>query len=78
MSSRKDDGSSNNPPLEQIEELLTDSDDDQLPSGWDMRVTEKGRVFYIRSVSKYLSLSLLNLLVGCNTFLSNYISDIVD
>ena len=38
------------PPLEVVEDLLTDSDDEVLPTGWDMRVTDKGRVFYVRSV----------------------------
>ena len=39
---------SSTPPLEDVEDLLTDSDDEGLPSGWDMRVTDKGRVFYVR------------------------------
>lgn len=38
---------SSTPPLEDVEDLLTDSDDEGLPSGWDMRVTDKGRVFYV-------------------------------
>lgn len=42
--------STSTPPLEVVEDLLTDSDDEVLPTGWDMRVTDKGRVFYVRSV----------------------------
>ena len=30
----------------QLEDLLTDSDD-ELPSGWEVRVTDAGRVFYV-------------------------------
>ena len=41
---------SSTPPMEAVEDLLTDSDDEILPSGWDMRVTAKGRVFYVRFV----------------------------
>lgn len=49
---KKEEGVSNTstPPLEVVEDLLTDSDDEVLPTGWDMRVTDKGRVFYVRSV----------------------------
>lgn len=55
MKTRKKDGkegvsSTSTPPLEVVEDLLTDSDDEVLPTGWDMRVTDKGRVFYVRSV----------------------------
>jgi len=53
MSSRKGDDSSSLPPLEEVEELLTDSEDDQLPTGWDMRITEKGRVFYISHADRH-------------------------
>jgi len=38
----------NIPPCEEIEHLLTDSEDEQLPSGWEMRVTDDGKVFYVR------------------------------
>ena len=43
--------SPNQPSEEEVEHLLTDSEDEQLPSGWEMRVTEDGKVFYVRSVS---------------------------
>ena len=29
-----------------LEELFTDSED-ELPTGWEMRVTDAGRVFYV-------------------------------
>ena len=29
-----------------LEDLLTDSED-ELPSGWEVRVTDAGRVFYV-------------------------------
>ena len=32
-----------------LEELISDSDDD-LPTGWEMRVTDAGRVFYVEWV----------------------------
>lgn len=52
MKTRKKEGipSTSTPPLEVVEDLITDSDDEVLPTGWDMRVTDKGRVFYVRSV----------------------------
>ncbi|XP_057291040.1 WW domain-containing oxidoreductase-like [Hydractinia symbiolongicarpus] len=36
---------------QQLEELFTDSED-ELPTGWEMRVTDAGRVFYVDHSSK--------------------------
>lgn len=32
---------------EYVEALISDSED-ELPSGWEMRVTDEGRVFYVK------------------------------
>ena len=36
----------------QFNQLLTDSDDD-LPKGWEMRVSENGKVYYIDHLTRH-------------------------
>lgn len=45
--------STRTPPLEEIEALLTDSEDESLEIGWEMKVTEKGRVFYVSHAQRH-------------------------